>query len=302
MRDTDFSEAQARVLDRYGVVAEERWVDVPVVQGQAHALVTGEGPPVVLLNGIGVPAAMLAPLMARIDGFTQYAVDLPGYGLSDAVRGFADDLRPNAVRFLCEVFEGLELGTPIVVANSLGSLWASWLAMEHPGRVVAMAHIGCPAIVLDTSAPVPMRLLSSPLGRLLMRLQAPSPRQVERLAKVVHEHPLPVEIAEIVLATERLDHFEDTFLATLNRLIRLRGNRSELALDAEQLAAIRTPTLLVFAAGDPMGGPLVGERVARAMPNAELHVVEGGHAPWLHHADQIASPLAAFLEQQALRG
>ncbi|MGK2949213.1 MAG: alpha/beta fold hydrolase [Acidimicrobiales bacterium] len=298
MHDQGFAEAQAKALEHYGIVAEERWIAAPTVHGQAHVLVTGQGPPVVLLNGIGVPAAMLAPLMARIEGFTQYAVDLPAYGLSDSDPSFTDDLRANAVRFLSEVLDGLDLDRPIVVANSLGSLWASWLAFDQPGRVAGLAHIGCPAIVLDTSAPLPMRLLSArPLGRLIMRVQPPSERQVEQLAKMVHEHPLPVEIGQLVLATERLDHFEDTFLSTLHQLLRLRGNRPDLALTSEQLARIDAPTLLVFADDDPMGDEGVGERVARAMPNAQLHVVEGGHAPWLHHADQIAPALAAFLLQ-----
>ncbi len=298
MQDDDFLDAQTNVLHRYGVVAEERWVVAPTVDGHAHVLVTGEGPPVVLLNGIGVPAAMLAPLMARIGGFTQYAIDLPGYGLSDTANGFADDLRASAVRFLCEVFDGLGLAEPIVVANSLGSLWASWLAIDEPDRVAALAHIGCPAVILDTSAPLPMRLLSTrPLGRLMMRLQPPSERQVEQLAKMVHEHPLPPEIAQLILATERLDHFPETFLATLNQLIRLRGNRPDHALTAEQLAAIDLPTLLVFAKDDPMGGPSVGERVAAATHNAELHIVDGGHAPWLHHAAQIAPLLESFLHR-----
>ena len=298
MHDESFSEAQAKVFDRYGIVVEERWVETPCVDGRAHVLVTGEGPPIVLLNGIGVPAAMMAPLMSGIEGFTQYAVDLPAYGLSDSAARFADDLRVNAVTFLTEVLDGLEVDRPIVVANSLGSLWASWLAIDEPDRVSALAHIGCPAIILDTSAPLPMRLLSKrPLGRLVMRLQPPSERQVEGLAKMVHEHPLPPEIAQLILATERLDHFEDTFLATLNHLIRLRGSRPERALTVAQLASVEAPTLLVFAAADPMGAVSVGERVVDAMPNAELHVVDGGHAPWLHHADQIAPILENFLHQ-----
>lgn len=298
MHDHDFADAQTNVLDRYGIVADERWVAAPTVHGEAHVLVTGEGAPVVLLNGIGLPAAMLAPLMARIDGFTQHAVDLPAYGLSDTAPGFTDDLRANAVQFLLDVLDGLGLDRPIVVANSLGSLWASWLAIDHPDRVAGLAHIGCPAIVLDTSAPLPMRLLSvRRIGRLMMRLQPPSERQVEQLAKMVNEYPLPPEVHQLILATERLDHFEDTFLATLTQLVRLRGSRLELSLDAEQLAGIDTPTVLIFSENDPMGGPSVGERVAAAMPNAELHIVDGGHAPWIHHADQIAPLLSAFLTQ-----
>jgi pimeloyl-ACP methyl ester carboxylesterase len=117
------------------------------------------------------------------------------------------------------------------------------------------------------------------------------------LAKLVKEHPLPPEIARLVLATERLDHFEGIFLATLNRLIRLRGSRPEFALTADELALIKAPTLLVFANDDPMGGPSVGQRMAATMIDSELHIVDGGHAPWLHHADQIAPPLTAFLER-----
>jgi pimeloyl-ACP methyl ester carboxylesterase len=257
MLDETFSKAQKAVLDRYGITADERWVESPVVDGQAHVVVTGEGPP-----------------------------------------AFADDLRNNAVRFLADVFDALGLDQPVVVANSLGSLWASWLAIDQPDRVAALAHIGCPAVVLDTSAPLPMRLLAArPLGRLMMKVGPPSERQVAQLAKLVHEHPLPPEIADLILATERLDHFEQIFLATLNQLVRLRDSRPEMALTADQLARIQAPTLLVFADDDPMGAAPVGALVAEAMIDAELHLVEGGHAPWLHHADQIASHLAAFLER-----
>jgi len=298
MFDENFSKAQAAVLNRYDLAAEERWIDASIVEGQAHVLVTGEGPPVVMLNGIGIPAAMWAPFMARLDGVTQYAVDLPGYGLTDTTPTFANDLRTNAVQFLTEVLDSLGLDQSVVVANSLGSLWASWLAIDHPDRVAALAHIGCPAIVFDTSAPLPMRLLSArPLGRLMMKLQPPSERQVEQLAKTVNEHPLPPEIAQLILTTERLGHFEDTFLAMLNRLLRLRGNRPDLALTADHLARIHAPTLLVFANDDPMGATSIGQRMADAMTDSELHIVDGGHAPWLHHADQIAPLLTTFLKR-----
>lgn len=298
MRDDDFARAQAKILDRYALTVDERWIDVASVAGHAHVLVGGAGRPVVLLNGIGVPAAAMAPLLAGLEHVTRFAVDLPGFGLTDATPDFADDLRGNAVRFLVEVLDGLGLERPVVVASSLGSLWASWLAIDHPERVAALVHVGCPALALATSAPLPMRLLSVPgLGGLMMRLQPPSARQVEQLGKMVHEHPLPPDIAELILATERLDHFEHSFLSMLRRLLRVRGSRPEFALTADRLARIEVPTLLVFADDDPMGGAAVGEGVARAIPDSELHVVDGGHAPWLHHADQIVPLVSAFLDR-----
>ena len=101
MVDEQFSRAREAVLSEYGLAAEERWIETPITGGKAHVLVAGDGPPVVLLNGIGVPAAMWAPLMARIGGVTQYAIDLPAFGLSDTSADFADDLRADAFGFGC---------------------------------------------------------------------------------------------------------------------------------------------------------------------------------------------------------
>ena len=39
----------------------------------------------------------------------------------------------------------------------------------------------------------------------------------------------------------------------------------------------------------------VSKRLAKALPDAELHIVDGGHTHWVHHADQIAPMLTAFL-------
>lgn len=293
-----FIEAQTAALRQHGIDAEERFVDVPAVAGQAHVLVAGDGPAVVMLNGIGTPAAMWAPLMAELAGYTLYAVDLPGYGLTDTTSELTNDFRAKAVDFLEDVLDGLGLRRPAFVANSLGSLWAMWLAIDRPDRVGALVHVGCPAVVLNTSAPLPMRLLSvRPLGRLMMKVQPPSPKQVEQLSKVVNEHPLPAEIADLLLATEQLPHFEKTFLATLHTLITPRGGRAEMALTAELLGQVHQPSLLVFATNDPMGAAPVGERVAAALPRAELHMVEGGHVPWVHHADQVAPPILAFLKR-----
>ncbi|MGF1467541.1 MAG: alpha/beta fold hydrolase [Sandaracinaceae bacterium] len=304
MDTAEFRRAQAEALRRHGIEAEERTLDTPATGGRAHVLVTGHGPPAVLVNGIGTPAAMWAPLMGRLEGFTLHAVDLPGFGLTEAAADHATAYRARAARFLREVLDGLGLDAPHVVANSLGSLWSLWLALEHPGRVASLTHVGCPALVLGTSAPLPMRLLSLPwLGPLLLRLDPPSARQVERLSTIVREHPLPPEVADLLLATERLAGFEATFLSTLRTLLRLRGARPEMALDADALGRIPHPTLLVFGDRDPMGARAVGERLARALPDARLHMVAGGHAPYIHRSAEIAPLINTFLaEVEAQRG
>lgn len=265
---------------------------------RAHVLVSGEGPAVVMVNGIGTPGAMWAPLMPELAGFQLFAIDLPGYGLTDPMDHPVKDLRHGAVRFLVEVLDALGLGRPAFVGNSLGSLCGSWLALEEPERVAALVHVGCPALALGASAPFPMRLLSvKPLGRLLTRLQPPSRRQVEQLSKIVKEHPLAPEVADLLLATERLPGFRRTFLSTLHAGLRLRGSRPEMRLTADQLARIGQPTLVIWGHDDPFGSPELGQRIVAAMPAAELHVVGGGHAPWLTQAERIGPMVMRFLHE-----
>lgn len=291
-----FTSAQCHMLARHGVDAQARFVDVPSIAGRAQVLVVGDGPAVLMINGIGTPAAMWAPLMAQLSGFRLYAVDLPGFGLTDTVRDLTRHYRATAVRFLCETLDKLGLDRAAFVANSLGSRWVIWLALDRPDRLSTMVHIGCPATALGTSAPLPMRLMSvPPLARLLMKLQPPSHKQVEQLAKMVHQHPLDPELADLLVATERLPHFEHTFLATLNTMVRLRGARPAMALSRSDLGGIRQPTQIVWGDDDPMGSTDIARRVAEAIPHAELHIVQGGHAPWLTQAGRIGSLASAFL-------
>ena len=141
-----------------------------------------------------------------------------------------------------------------------------------------------------------MRLLSVwPLGRLMTRLQPPSQGQVEELGKMVHEHPLPPAIADLILATERLPGFRQTFLAMLHSLLRLRGSQPAVRLTAEQLAQITQPTLVFWGTDDPFGSVGVGERMVDVIPDAKLRVVNGGHAPWLKEAQRIGPAAAEFL-------
>lgn len=290
-----FRTEMERVLAHHGVEAESTLVDVPALAVRSHVLVSGDGPPLVMLNGGGTPAAMLAPIMAKIDGHRIYAVDLPGFGLTDVPPGWDEDLRDTAVAFVRGTLDALGLGRVYMLGNSFGSLVTFWLALDDPKRVAAAVHVGCPALILGTSAPLPMRLMSTRLGPLLMRLDPPSPGQVRRLSKMVGEHPLPPEIADLLLATERLDGFGDSLLAMFRQLVRLRGARTSMSLGAAELARIDHRVRLIWGKNDPFGPIEVGRAAAAALPHAEFSVVPGGHAPWLRSAEEVGALINRFL-------
>jgi pimeloyl-ACP methyl ester carboxylesterase len=118
---------------------------------------------------------------------------------------------------------------------------------------------------------------------------------------MVRQYPLPPEIAEVVLATERMPGFERTFRSNLRSLLRLRGARARSALTESQLSAVNQPSLLVLADRDPMGSARAGRRMAEALPDAELHISEGGHCPWLDDAERIAEWVNRFLGRTTSR-
>ncbi|HUP46256.1 MAG TPA: alpha/beta hydrolase [Thermoanaerobaculia bacterium] len=294
----EFERAQEQVLRRYGVDAESRFFEVPAVSGPVHALVSGEGPPLVMIPGFADPAAMWAPLMGALRGFTLYAVDRPSFGLTGSAPLDTRSFRKLAVDFLEQVLDALGLERPLVVGSSMGSLWTTWFALEHADRVPALVHVGCPAFILGTSAPLPMRLISiRPFGRLVMKLSPPSPSGVESFARAMAGEDLSKmpEIRDLLVEAQRLPGVQNAIVDLLHTVVRVRGARPEIALTKEQLAAIRQPVLLIWGESDRFGGADVAREAARTIPDCELHLIAGaGHIPWFAHADEVADGVQGF--------
>lgn len=300
----DFKTAQNALLARCGVRAESRFVDVPAIGGRAHVLIAGDGPPLFLVIGGTIPAAFWAPLMGHLKGFSLHAVDLPGFGLTDAFTFRTETVRPTVVAFLEQVLDGLGLDAPPVLSQSMGSLWSTWLALDRPERVPAMVHVACTAFILGTSAPLPMRLLSvPPLGRLLVRMDPPSAKQADRIFAMVKEDvsELP-ELRNMLVACERLPDYAEAMINLMHACLRPSGARGEVALNAKELARVSCPVRMIWGEDDPFGSPETGRQAAAAMQDASLHVVPGGHGPWFRNPGPVASLAVPFLREHAGAG
>ncbi len=292
-----FLRAQQRVLDRYRVDAESRFVETPVLDGDAHVLVAGEGPPLMMVIGGGMVAGLWAPLMAHLRGFKLYAVDPPGHGLTATAEYRAETIRAMSVRFLTEVLDGLGLSSVPFVSQSMGGLWTTWLALDRAERVSAISYVACPAMLLGTSAPLALRISAiRPLRTLLNALDPPSPGQVRRMIRRAGEDLTGMpELRDLFLAFERLPATPSTLLDLHRAVLRLRGPRPEIELTADQLAEIEQPIQMIWGDHDPFGPPSVGEKVARIVPGARLHVVPGGHGPWFTQSEAMGPPIEEFM-------
>lgn len=296
---TAFDHAERRLCERYGLEAEHRTLELRALKHRTRALVAGSGPPLLLVHGGGGFAAQWVPLMASVSDRELIAVERPGCGGSDPFDYRGVDLRNHGVAFLDSVLDALGLDQVPIAANSMGGLWSLWLALDRPERVASLALLGSPALLLDSGAPLPMRLMSvRGLNRMMSRLQPPGPTSARRLvAQVFGAHAaeqLPPEFTDAVEQASRVPGAQVAFRTLLERALRLRGGR--VALGADELARVRQQVLFIWGENDMFAGPEYGHRACAVMPDARLQVLTGGHCPWTDDPDRCAQLLGAFLD------
>jgi 2-hydroxy-6-oxonona-2,4-dienedioate hydrolase len=291
-------DAESRLFDRYGLDVRSRFLDLRDPPMRVHVLEVGTGSPVLMVHGGGGGGAawapLMAPLIAGLRGVRLVAVDRPGCGQSEALDYRGVDLRRHAVAFLESVMDELMLDRAAVVANSMGGLWSFWLAIDRPDRVSALAQLGCPALLLKSTAPLSMRLLSvRSLGHVLPSAAGQS--SFADLAVNSAARRLPVEMLEYLRRAERRWARGSTRLSLVRRTLRLRGARPGMRLGPRELAAVSQPTLFLWGDRDRYGRPDVGRRATEIMPDATMQVLAAGHMPWLEEPGGCADAIQAFL-------
>jgi pimeloyl-ACP methyl ester carboxylesterase len=97
---------------------------------------SGDGPPLVIVHGLGRAGGTFAPLAGRLsDAFHVYAIDMRGHGLSDKPGSYTSpDLRDDLVALL----DDLDLRSVLFVAHSRGGGAAFLAAAARPQRVAGV--------------------------------------------------------------------------------------------------------------------------------------------------------------------
>ena len=101
--------------------------------GQLHYRVCGDGPPLVLLHMTNLSSRGFAGLMPLLAGFRTYAVDLPGFGYSDALEG-RPDIRAFA-QSVVHFMDAVGIAKAHVFGMHAGNKIGAMLAACWPERV-----------------------------------------------------------------------------------------------------------------------------------------------------------------------
>ena len=266
--------------------AKRAEVSVPVdgefitIEGnRLHYVDRGEGPPLVLIHGLGGQLRNFAPALVEdlTRDFRVILLDRPGSGYSVRAPGAAAGLSQQADA-VAGFIRALGLGKVMLVGHSLGGALSLAVAIEHPDCVGALALIA-PLTQDQTDVPDVFRGLEI-RSRLARRL-------------VAHTIAVPIAIATwdkalgVVFGPEAVpDDFgtrgggllaarPGNFYETSSDLVALENRLPELV---SHYGAMRIPVSILYGEGDQLlDYRLHGETTAGQIEGARLEVVPGGH-------------------------
>jgi pimeloyl-ACP methyl ester carboxylesterase len=258
-------------------------------------LVAGDGPPVVLLHGIGIDAAGVSwkhALPELAADRTVYALDLPGHGASEkpSVRYTTAYFQAALSAFL----DDQDLNGAALVGVSMGGSVALGYALDEgdPERLALIDSYG-----LGSDAywlPAATAALWTPgLGSHLWSGVGSSKAAVRSsLAGLTGSTPDEGFVDDVYGAVQDRD-----VLRTLRGWQRSEFRTTGLRTDySDRLAEVSVPTLLVHGAEDPLLPPSWSRRAHEALPESDLHVIERcGHWPQRESPAEVTGLLAEFL-------
>jgi pimeloyl-ACP methyl ester carboxylesterase len=284
--DQRIREAEARLFAGHALQPEESYLDLSAAGVRLRVLSVGAGPPLVMLHGVGLAAAVWAPWLSHLSGYRAHLVELPGHGLSGPHSYRPGAVRSHTLTLLDGLFDALRLTAPPVVAHSLGGMFALWHAAARPGRIASLVAIGDPAVALPgATVRMPLSLLTVPaVGEAMLR--SPIPRPVYRTLLSQGLSPAAAagasdDLLDVLrLASRRVGNAR-TVASVMHAIDHLRRARADSVMSDSELGQISAPTMFCWGRGDPFLTPGQARPSIAKIHGAGLHEVEGGHGPWL---------------------
>jgi poly(3-hydroxyalkanoate) depolymerase len=241
-------------------------------------------PALLLVNGIGASLEVLQPFVDALDTRrTVVRFDVPGVGGSP--RPLMPYVLPTFSPVVASLLTQLGLDEPVdVLGFSWGGGLAQQFAVQHRRR--------CRRLILAATGTGSLMVPAHPkvLARMLTPRRHRDPVYASQIAGELYGGTMrtdPQRAARVLHAATRLGP--------------RRGYYYQLAASTGWsslpfLRLIRQPTLIVAGDDDPII-PVVNARVmARLIPDAQLHVYEGGHLAMITEAGEFAPVVEEFLD------
>jgi pimeloyl-ACP methyl ester carboxylesterase len=269
---SDFLDLQGQLVHVRDVGPRSDPLPIVLIHGTSASLHTWEG--------------WVQALQARRRVIT---FDLPGFGLTGP-RADGDYRGDADARFVLGLLDALQVPRCVLGGNSLGG--------EVAWRVATLAPDRVDKLVLVDAAGLPFELASVPLGWRIARIPV-----LNRVMEWVLPRPLVVQgLVQVYADPNRITdelvdrYFEITLRDGNRRALGERLRQRTWGADAERVATVRQPTLILWGAEDRLIPPEVGRDFQRRIAGSELVVLDGlGHVPHEEDPARTLVPLKAFL-------
>jgi pimeloyl-ACP methyl ester carboxylesterase len=275
--------------------AHQRWVRVA---GRAvNVIDIGEGPPVVLIHGLGANWQcwlLNIPVLARRHRVV--ALDLPGFGCSEmpakdiSIKLFADTV--------CAVLDELGVERAAFAGNSMGGFVSTDIAIARPHLVDRLVLVSAAALWNERRRARPLVVLSklgSAYGAKIAaqwqlayehpRLRIPALRS----AGIRYPERLPRDFTYEIMQASGAPGFPGALEALYDYSIR------------DRIEEIEAPTLVVWGTHDPLV-PLAHAFEYEALISSARVVVfrDTGHVPMLEEPERFNRTVFDFLGEAGL--
>ena len=292
----------SRAPDRPVQTLVARWAPPPSdfieVKGQLVHL-RDEGPradplPIVLIHGTGASLHTWEGWVRALKTHRRViSFDLPGFGLTGPFAGqyeVGNYKGDTYARFVLDLLDALKIDRVVLGGNSLGGEVAWRTAFLAPPRVAAL-------VLVDAAGPV-FTPLSVPLGFVLARTPV-----INRLS----EWALPRSLVEQSVSSVYGDPARVTpeLVDRYFELTLREGNRRALAQrlqglvngeNAERIATLKLPTLILWGGRDRLIPPEIGRQFQQQIAGSQLVVFELlGHVPQEEDPAGTVLPVKTFL-------
>ena len=268
---------------------------VRIEEGTIAYVVTGEGPPLILLHGFGGEIWMWEKQIAALSKrYRLYIPDLLGYGYSDRPKV---DYTPSLfIDMIRQFMERLGVSRAGLIGNSMGGGIAWAFALAYPERVDKL-------VLIDSIPPQVIPAVRNPLFRWFLAIRhvpllpyvavALRTRHMVRIAltQVVYDDRLITdEVVERQYRTSRIAGTARVIASTVR-------HTDEVARYADALTSLPTPTLIIWGEKDELFPVEVGKQLHASIRNSRLVVIkDSGHMPMWETPDETNRTILEFLD------
>lgn len=237
----------------------------------------------VLVHGFGCSTEVWGPVMDLLEDVQApvYAFDMPGFGLSDKPLDYEYSINAQAEKtrgFMTAM--GLE--SAVLVGHSFGGVVAVMAAATDP-RVDEFVVLA-PG-VFGKGRPKVLSYLFPPFDRLSIRMFTLRSFRARLVTKGMAD---PSLLSDDMLTAFMYDVSTEGSLDAMTYMVGLPSVTSHVP---GYLPRIKAHTTIFWGDNDRSHPVEHGERLQRALPSSELHVLQSGHYLQLEHPARVASAI-----------